>query len=234
MQLKSMIKMKKSSYLVILLAVVIISGIFLPGMFKSPVVPLVRYSKKLNNFSVIVAQEGSYVFVVAQLGDVTNPTYSYTKLKNEINTPPSFGVRNDTLFVFSTSGKEHRLIGNFNCTHIKSIIGMDRSVIHLNYLLIDSLEIKLSHAKFFGNFDITRDKFKILNLKADSSKIDLSSSFHVGQINLQLNRSHLKFSVPRKNSCSVDGSLENYSRLIIENGIPEGKVDKDATSYSNF
>ncbi len=224
-------KMKKSSYLVILFSVVVICGTFLPKMFKSPLVPLVTFTKKLDNFSVIVAQPSSYVYVMTQLGDVKNPSYSYTKFENELNIAPTFGVRNDTLFVFPASGKEHRLIGNFNCTHIKSVIGMERSVIHLNYLQIDTLEIKLSHAKFYGNFDITRDKFKILNLNADSSKIDLSNSFYLGHINMHLSRSHLNFSVPRKNSCSVNGTLENYSRLFIENGIPQLKINKDETSY---
>lgn len=84
---------------------------------------------------------------------------------------------------------------------------------------------------FFADFD-TRNKFlKQINILADSSKLDLRAvAFE--DINLQLNRSHLKLETSFiKNT--VQGTLKNYSRLQIM-GHPKVAIFKDETSFSNM
>jgi len=227
--------MKKSSYFIILFGIIgIICVIFLPKKSKYPMAGLVHCVKKLDHFSVIVALPGSTVSVTSQLSDFQKPIYDYMKYEHDPFLPPSYGVRNDTLFVFPASKKEDRYFRQFECTGIKSVVGMDGSIIRLDYLQMDTLTIKLHHAKFYGNFDPKPNKFKMLNLVADSSRIEFANSFSFGEIKIDLNRSHLVFSVPRRNACFLLGTFENNSRLYIGNGIPKVKLVKDGTSYCNL
>ena len=228
-----MIKMKKSNYIVVLFFIFIWGSQFVIDKAKSSPEKVIKYTKKLEHFSVVVAQPNSKVWLQAQKANIEYPTYDYTLKKYELTLIPSFGVRNDTLFVFASSGERERFIGTFYCTEIKSIVGMDHSNISMGYFQADTINLKLRCSKFDGNFDFRERKHGILTVEADSSKIEFSSYMYFDQINLNLNRSHLSFITARKDTILVSGTLSNYSRLSIR-GWPKMIIAKDKTSYSNL
>ncbi len=225
--------MKKSNFLVFLFAIVLLSG---PFILKKPTYRLsasgsnkVFSTQKVDHFSVIVAQPGSKVSVRAPYPVVEYPTFSSSRDKR-FYLPPSYVIRGDTLFVSACSNESEYSGDTFFCKRIRSIVGMGKSDIHLSYLLADTLNIKLNYSKLFADFD-TRNKFlKQINIRADSSKIDMRAvAFE--DINLQLNRSHLKLETSFVKS-KVQGTLKNYSGLYITGRPPKVAIFKDETSYS--
>lgn len=229
--------MKKSSYVLILFVIFIWGG---NNLLRKPVTlvdPIIKRTKKLENFSVVVAQPGSKVFLQTQWPAVKYPTFSYSTSEREPypNSPigSSFGVRNDTLFVFASSSEKEHAGDSFYCRGVKTIVGMEQSDIQLWYLKVDSLNLKLRYSKLSGDFDLSARKPRMLMLEADSSKIDFKNSPSFNQVNFQLNRSHLKLYVQRLDTCYIKGTLSNYSGLYVT-GQPRMKVTKDATSYSNL
>jgi len=225
--------MKKSSYLVILFVILIWGGNSMWKRSSNHPAPLIKHSKKLDPFSVVVAQPGSKVFLQTQWDSTNYPTFSYAQGESDQYRSPSFGVRNDTLFVFSSSGdKEHRN-DSFYCTGIKSIVGWEKSHIQLGYFKADTLNLKLSYAKLTGDFDHGTKKSRMLMLGADSSEIEFKSLVRFDQINIRLNRSHLKILMARYDTCTVTGTMKNYSRLILA-GKPSVRVKRDDTSFSNM
>lgn len=202
--------------------------------------PICKYSRRLDHFSVVVAQPGSQVVLETQWPEAKYPTFSHWVKEGEpfknASFGSSFGVRNDTLFVFSSSKDIEHIGDSFQCFGIKSIVGGEKSEIHLDYFLADTLKVKLRYAQLNGDFDPTKNKSIILDIEADSSKIDISRSnpLYFDQIKVKLNRSHLKFTVPRKNSGNLSGTLTNYSRLFVTDGRPKVKIWWDETSYSNI
>jgi len=225
--------MKKSSYLLILFVVIIWGGntLLKKSTFNPP--PMVKYSKKLDPFSVVVAQPGSKVFLQTQWNSTHYPTLSYTKGESDQYRSPSFGVRNDTLFVFSSSSDAEHRNDSFYCTAIKSIVGQEKSYIQLSYFKADTLNLKLRYAKLNGDFDHGTKKSRILTLEADSSVIEFKSMVRFNQIIARLNRSHLKILMARFDTCTVAGTMKNYSRLILT-GKPSVKVKMDETSFSSM
>jgi hypothetical protein len=113
-------------------------------------------------------------------------------------------------------------------------VGSEKSEIRLDYFLADTLKVKLRYAQLIGSFDPTKNKLVMLDVEAYNSKIDISRSnpVYFDQIKVKLNRSHLKLTVPRKNSSNLSGTLTNYSGLYVT-GQLQVKVEKDDTSYSN-
>jgi hypothetical protein len=223
--------MKKSNYLIILFAIVILGGntMFRKPEFSSP--PSVNHHKKLDHFSVVVAQPGSRVSMVTQQPDIEYPTFDYHLGVNELPKSLAFGVRNDTLFVFGHSSE--RQSGEFSCLGVKSIVGMEKSVINVERFQIDSLDLKLNYAKLSGNLDLSDKKSRVINIDADSSKIEFRNfMYYYDQINIRLNRSHLSMLVARKDTGLITGSLKNYSRLSIDGGRPKVHVITDETSFN--
>jgi hypothetical protein len=224
--------MKTSDYPILLLALVIIYGSFILEKPKN-VLSISNSEKvfmttKVDHFSVIVAQPNSKIFIQAPYPVVDYPTFRSGRDKRYY-LPPSYIIRNDTLFVFACSSKIEYTGDIFYCNRIRSIIGMAKSDLHVSYLQADTLSIKLCYSKLFIDFD-TRNKFlKQLNIKADSSRIDLRAvAFE--DINLQMYRSHLKLETSFVKS-KVKGTLRNFSRLYIS-GRPDIAISKDETSYS--
>lgn len=226
--------MKKSNLVIFLFAIVFFSGSFI---LKKPTYRLsasvgnrVFSTQKVDHFSVIVAQPGSRVTVRAPYPVVEYPSYSSSR-DRRFFLPPSFVIRDDTLFLFACSIGIEYSGDTFYCKRIRSIVGMEKSDIHLSYLQADTLNIKLNHSKLFADFD-TRNKFlKQINIQADSSKIDLRAvAFE--DVNLLINRSHLKLETSFVKS-KVKGTLKNYSGLYIV-GRPEVETFKDETSFSNM
>jgi hypothetical protein len=225
--------MKKSNYLVILFAIFILGGIFLniKPEFKS--VSMIRHTIKLNHFSVIVAQPGSKIVLQEQFSGGEFPTFTYFSEEGEQFKSPSFGVRNDTLFVFPSSSEKDYSNDSFYCPGIKSIVGLERSNIRLGHFQIDSLVIKLRYAKLSGDLDLSYKKPRMLTIDADSSKIVFRNyMYNYNQINIRLNRSHLSMLVARKDTGLITGSLKNYSRLSIDEGRPRVHVITDETSFN--
>jgi len=224
--------MKTSSYPILLFTLIIISGSFFLEKPKNVLSTSdnnkVFTKNKVDHFSVIVAQPNSKIFIQAPYPVVEYPTFSSRRDKRYF-VPPSYVIRNDTLFVFACSSKNEYIGDIFYCNRIRSIIGMEKSDLHVSYLQADTLSIKLCYSKLFIDFD-TRNKFlKQLNIKADSSRIDLRAvAFE--DINLQMYRSHLKLETSFVKS-KVKGTLRNYSRLYVS-GRPEIAISKDETSYS--
>lgn len=228
--------MKASNLIVILFAVVIWGGTFLFEKPKSATVQVKAKTKKLDRFSVVVAQPGSKVFLQMQSSDKQFPTYSHLPGDGELLSSPSFGVRNDTLFVFAISGNKEHDNDSFYCTEVKSIVGMEKSYIKVWNQKVDTLKVKLNYANFSGflNFDSDRKKGTMLMLDADSSKIDMTrfpSNF--AQIHIRLSRSHLKILAPVNSFCPIYGTMKDYSGLYIT-GDTRAYVEKDATCYSNL
>jgi hypothetical protein len=228
-----MIKMKKSNYVLILFVVIIWGGNALLKKSISNPPPMVKYSKKLDPFSVVVAQPGSKVFLQTQWNSTHYPTFSYTKGESDQHRSPSFGVRNDTLFVFSSSSDAEHRNDSFYCTAIKSIVGQEKSYIQLSYFKADTLNLKLRHTKLNGDFDHGTKKSRMLTLEADSSAIEFKSLVRFDQFIVRLNRSHLKILMARFDTSFISGTMQNYSRLVT-GGQVRLKIKKDETSYSNF
>jgi len=97
-------------------------------------------------------------------------------IEGELFTTPSFGIRNDTLFVFPASGNKEHVNDSFYCTKIKSIVGMEKSDIKVWNQDVDTLKVKLNYANFSGFFNMNPDRKKgtMLVLDADSSMIDMT------------------------------------------------------------
>jgi len=224
--------MKKSNYLIILFAIV-----FFPGnsLFKKPelkYIPRINHHKKMDPFSVVVAQPGSSVYMVTQEPEVKYPTFNYSLGENELLKSLPYGVRNDTLFVYGNS--DERQSGGFSCLRVKSIVGMGKSLISVAHFQIDSLNIKLRYAKLSGDLDLSnKKKSRLITIDADSSKIEFRNYlFDYDQISIRLNRSYLSMLVARKDSGLITGSLKNYSRLSIDAGRPRVHVTTDETSFN--
>ena len=228
--------MKSSNLIVILFAVFIWGGTFLFEKPESAAVPVIAKTKKLDHFSVVVAQPGSKVFLQMQISDRQFPTYSHLPVEGDLFNPPSFGVRNDTLFVFAASSNKEHDNDSFSCAEIKSIVGKEKSFIKVWNQKVDTLKVKLNYAQFSGFFNIDPDRKKgtMLVFDADSSKIDMTrfpSNF--AQIHIRLCRSHLKILAPNNSFYPIYGTMKDYSGLYIT-GDTRVYVDKDATSYSNL
>ena len=223
--------MKKSNYLIILFAIFILGG---NTLFRKPefsALPAIWHHKKMDHYSVVIAQPGSSIYMVTQQPDIQYPTFDYYHGENELHKSLPFGVRNDTLFVFAQS--DERQSGRYSCIGVKSIVGMKKSVISIGYFQIDSLNIKLKYAKLSGDLDLSNKKPRTITINADSSKIEFRNyMYYYDQINIRLNRSHLSMMVARKDTGLITGSLKNYSRLSIDGGRPTVHVTKDETSFN--
>lgn len=227
--------MKASSAVVIIFFIVIWAGNTVWEKSNLTEQPLKKYTKKLDHFSVIVAQPGSKVFVQNQ-GDSSRETYfSYTIGEGLFYNFNSFGVRNDTLFVFASSSEEEHRYDSFYCQGIKSVIGMENSDIQLWFVHADSLDLKLVHAKLRGQFNNNPEKkSSVLTLVAERSKIDFKNFPSFNRINLELDRSHFNLPDNRTDIININGTIKNYSRLKYVEFKTRGKVEKDETSYSNL
>lgn len=228
-----MIKMKKSSYIIVLFLIFIWAG---NSMFKksdSTPAPLLKRTIKLDNFSVIVAQPGSKVFVQNQKPSDQYPSFSHTVNESGIYSFDSFGVRNDTLFVFASSSEEEHKNDSFYCNGVKSVIGGEKSEIKLWYYTADTLDLILNHAKLTGQFNQDIKKPRILTLDADASKIDFRNFTSFNQMNLRLDRSHFNILSSGGDLILISGSMKNYSRVNFVGARVKGKVEKDETSYYN-
>jgi hypothetical protein len=226
--------MKTSNFIAILFVLVILGGSFIlekpKNLLRTSVSNKVADSKQVDHFSVIVAQPGSKVRIMAPYPLVEYPTFSSFRDKR-FYLPPSYAIRNDTLLVFPCSGKDEYEGDYFHCKRIRSIVGMKKSDIWLSYLQADTLNIKLNYSNLFANFD-TRNKFlKQINILADSSRIDLRAvAFE--NVNLQISRSHLRLETSFVKS-KVQGTLRNYSGLNIIGLNADVVVLKDSTCYSS-
>jgi hypothetical protein len=226
--------MKASSAIIVLFFIVIWAGNSLCEKPNLTTVPLKRYTKKLDHFSVIVAEPGSKVFVQKILPSSQYPSFSYKIGESEFYSFNSFGVRNDTLFVFASSGEEEHKYDSFYCEGIKSIIGKEKSEIKLWYIKADTLDLKLSHAKLSGQFNQELKNPRMLTLDAESSKIEFKNFISFNRINLNLDRSHFNLPSTGNELIYFSGSIKNYSRLYYVEFKSRGTVEKDATSYSNL
>ncbi len=223
--------MKTSSLLVILFAIVILGGNITLRKPELSYPPKVNHHKKLDHFSVVVAQPGSSFIIETQQPEINYPTFDYSLEVDALPKSLPFGVRNDTLFVFRNSGEKQS--GKFSCIGVKSIIGMQKSSIGMGHLKIDSLKIKLNYAKLSGDLDLSEKKHRTINIDADSSKIVFRNyMYNYDQISIRLNRSYLTMLVARKETGLIIGSLKNYSRLSIDAGKPRGQVTVDETSFN--
>jgi len=234
--------MKKSNFIVFLFIIVTIVLLYVTSLFERYALQAgakILWPRRLDHFSVVVAQPGSKVVLRTQWPETHYPTFSYWVKEGETFKNPtfgtSFGVRNDTLFIFASSREKEHIGDCFDCIGIKSIVGTEKSEIQLEYFQADTLKIKLRNAKLSGGFDPSKNKSILLTVDADSSRIDFSKPYplYFDQIKVRLNRSQLIFSVPRKSSSILSGTLENNSGLYIT-GQPKVKVEKDATSYSTL
>jgi hypothetical protein len=225
--------MKASSAIVVLFFIVIWAG---NSLFEKPnlaTMSLSKYNKKLDHFSVIVAQPGSKVFVQNQRPSDQYPSFSHTVSESGLYSFNSFGIRNDTLFVFANSSEEEHKNDSFYCNGVKSVIGEEKSEIKLWYFTADTLNLELYHAKLSGQFNQDIKKPRLLTLVADASKIDFKNFTSFNQMNLNLNRSHFNISQYSNDLILISGSMKNYSRLNFVGARAKGKVEKDETSYYN-
>lgn len=225
--------MKASSAIVVLFFIVIWAG---NSLFEKPnlaTASLSKYNKKLDHFSVIVAQPGSKVFVQNQKPSDQYPSFSHTVSESGLYSYNSFGIRNDTLFVFANSNEEEHKNDSFYCNGVKSVIGEEKSEIRLWYFTADTLDLKLNHAKLNGQFNNDIRKPRILTLVADGSKIDFKNFTSFNQMNLRLDRSHFNILTSYSDLILISGTLKNYSRVNFVGVRAKGKVEKDETSYYN-
>jgi hypothetical protein len=230
-------KMKASNYIIIAFVLGVICCTFFLEKPAIKQVDPINKTKKLDHFSVVVAEPGSTVFLettrLASPYDYFSYKISDGNINNHAPIGSSFGVRNDTLFVFASSrGKEHEG-DSFYCTGIKSVLAKEKSEVQLWNLQVDTLHVRLRHAKLRGNYGMSDKESKILILHADSSKIDLSNTEYE-KINVQLNRSCMQLTSTPTLNCVITGNLKNLSSLAIIGRVnPAVSVEVDKTSYYN-
>jgi len=222
--------MKTSNYIIIAFFIFLFGGVFV--LFLSAKIHqrdsslgLFAEEKELEPFSVIVAEPGANFYL--RIAEYPRISCEYQK-PDSCKYPP-LGIRNDTLFVFSLTGKvkpQHRI--NIYAKHLKSIVAKEKSYISLQNFRVDTLIVKLNNAVLDAFFDRTRNHNSSLSIQSFGSKVYLAG-INGGNLEVQLNGTVLN-----SWDISIDslyGTLANYSNLSM---WKLGKINLEADSTSNY
>jgi len=99
--------------------------------------------KALKSFSIVVAGPGAEF----TLKDAQYPRIGLSFQKGDTCLFPSYGIRNDTLFVYSYSGKVKPKVLTIFCSGIKTIVGKENSTILMEQFRDDSLVSEAGKSK---------------------------------------------------------------------------------------
>ncbi len=180
--------------------------------------------KALKSFSIVVAGPGAEF----TLKDAQYPRIGLSFQKGDTCLFPSYGIRNDTLFVYSYSGKVKPKVLTIFCSGIKTIVGKENSTILMEQFRDDSLVVKLEKAKFryFPN-NANLNRFSMI-LLASQSNINIgAANFNMLEVNLK--QSQLTGRTMSVHSLS--GVLNDHSSLVMGH---TNKIRLDADSTSTY
>ncbi|NMH89721.1 hypothetical protein [Flavivirga algicola] len=179
-------------------------------------------SMKLDNFSVVVAEENSNFLIGSNSANtvlgVSAPGRPYKF--NEIR------ISNDTLFIKEVKKSTDKLIIYGNS--IKKIIGKANSNIHLNQLFNDSIFFELSASKLSGVFKA--DSINTVSIMATNhSDIRLKSLVYKLP---EDKKSDTRYKYPEKQHVeNLKVSLKNHSKISMRMKKPKRLiVELDSTS----
>lgn len=218
--------MKTSNYIIIAFFIFLLTCTFVLFLdakmnFKNRQVGL--HEKRLEPFSVVVAESGAEFNI--RKGEYPRMLSYYDK--PDTCSFPEYGIRNDTLFVFTS--KEKKKPNKWNEIYgrnIKCIVAKVNSNVRLQQFMADTLVIKLEYAVFDANFDNAKNRTLQLCMIANNSNINLHGA-HIDHLNVQLNKTNMN---SWNNSIvQLSGSLTNQSRLSL-GAIQKISLDVDLTS----
>ena len=180
--------------------------------------------KALKSFSVVEAGPGAEF----TLKDAQNPRIGLSFQKGDTCLFPSYGIRNDTLFVYSYSGKVKPKTLTVFGSGIKTIVGKEYSTIRLEQFRDDTLVVKLDKAKFQyfpNNANLNRFSMTIL---ASKSNINIgAANFNTLEVNLKVSQ----LTGRTMSVHSLSGVLNDHSSLVMGH---TNKIRLDADSTSNY
>lgn len=225
--------MKTSNYILISFFVFLFSGIFLlflSSKFHVWKVINQEFStqeKSLGNFSVVVGEPGAKF----HLKKGENPSISSTYQKPDSVHFPPFGIRNDTLFVFSYPANDKHWDAEIYCKGIKTIVGKENSYIKIKGLISDSLMVHLNKAEFDCSFNWQNNgQKKIYSVDANESKVNF---FESNLDNLEIHLNKTKMTSWNNSIDNLSGVLKNHSSLMV--GVfKKISLDVDSTSTYRF
>lgn len=181
-----------------------------------------RVEKKLDKFSVIVAEKG------ARFHLVTDSVFKIEASLSENDSSyhfPVYKIENDTFYIQS-SNYEH-INPEIHCSSITSIIGKSKNRIDLDRFVADSLILDINKGNVYGSFSekgIVNLKIKATNYSdvyLQGSKIE----------NLKITLYQSKARVYNNDVKTIDAKLFNKSDLF---GKAKNKVYLQTDSTSNY
>lgn len=225
--------MKTSNYIAISFLIFLFGGIFIlflsaridpRGSFHQE---FLTQEKALDNFSVIIAEQGAGIHL--RYGQTSKISIQYSK--GDTCSLPPFAVRNDTLFVSSYPDKKKQRIVDVYCNGLKSI--QEKEAAHVKIekqFQADTLLVKLDKAEFSFYSEKDSPKRISLTLIADQSKVYIGDT-NFERLEIQLNNTEMN--VWRNSISSLSGSVKNHSKLYIDT-FKKISLEVDSTSNYQF
>ncbi|MEN8122682.1 MAG: hypothetical protein ABFS35_20240 [Bacteroidota bacterium] len=218
--------MKTSKYILIAFLIFIFGGLLSLYIFsklhKEKHLEFTKVEEKLNNFSVIVAEEGAGFYLVPD--SVFKIGASLFENDSSFHFPV-YIVENDTLYIQALNYKYSRL--KINCNSVNTIIGKSKNRIDFNHFAADSLMIEINNGEMYGSF--SEKGVKNLRIKAtDNSNINFNNS-KIENIELTLYQS--RASLYNNDVKTLDAKLFNKSNLF---GMVVSKLYLQTDSTSNY
>lgn len=206
--------MKTSNYIIIAFLVFLFGVVFVLFLTakihqSGSNVGLYSEEKKLEPFSVVVAEPGASFYL--RNGEYPRMCCMYQK--PDTCAFLKYGIRNDTLFVFAATGSNkpaflHEIYGK----NIKGIVAKENSYMNLQQFAADTLFVSLNNAKLEAFFDQTKGTTALFSVQALRSDITLTGA-NIGRVDIQLNKT--KMHTWNNSIDNLSGSLKNESHVTF-------------------
>lgn len=225
--------MRTSNYILISFLILFFGGILL--LFVGVKNHETNYKKNivikensLEPFSVIVAEEGSYIEI--KNGVQNKIIQKYHREFDSVLAP--FTIRKDTLFIYSERNSalkdyRSRMLSEIYCKNLKYIIAKEKANIHLNAFQSDSIQLMMDKARLDGM--VTKIPFVRINAKGSFIRFEGGNiqTFHVVLDSTELqstlskiqtlkgvikNKSHISSPISKHVDLNMDASSSIFSR----------------------
>lgn len=219
--------MKTSNYIILSFFTCLFGGIFILFLAAKidPRAELKREfvtdEKLLDNFSVIVAEQGANINI--KTGEVSKIGLYYHK--GDTCVLPDYLVRNDTLFVKAHPAKNKYWATVIVCKQVHSIEGKEKSQIHLEQYPSDSLSVSLNNSEF-KCFPEKNSTCSLLQLTANNSRVSIAR-IRMNNLDLQLRKTHID--AWQNHIGNLSGKLTENSNISL-GGVDKISLEADSTS----
>lgn len=219
--------MKTSNYITLSFFTFLFGGIFI--LFLAAKIDprsdqkqeFVTDEKPLDNFSVIVAEQGANI----RIKSGETPKIGLHYHKGDTCVLPVYSVRNDTLFVQANPAKNKYWETNVVCKQVHSIEGREKSRIYLEQHPSDSLSVKLNNSEFKCFPEKNSTSFS-LQLTANDSKVSIGE---VKMNNLDLQLRKTRIDAWQNHIRNLSGKLTDNSKISL-GGVDKISLEADSTS----